>query len=156
MFRPLRDTDKAFVAHSWARSYFYSHWAGPWTEDEYWSLMRPKLDGILSSKEYQVTITCNPQDEDQIFGFACHSPAYEAVPTLHFVYVKHIFRDHKCADEKPRVAIKLLRELGMADGKRFNFTFRTRAWDRFSQTWRLNGHFAPEIIRGRKRGDDEA
>jgi len=154
MFRGLRDTDKAFVAHSWARSYFYSHWAGPWTEEEYWLVMRPKLDGILANPEIKVLLSCNPGDEDQIFGFACYSPA--EIPTLHYVYVKHAFRDHKCADEKPRLAIKMLRELGMADGKRFNFSFRTRAWDRFAQTWRLNGHFAPEIIRGRKtRGDEE-
>ncbi len=153
MFRHLRDTDKPFVAHSWASSFFHSHWAGPWTENEYWSIMRPKLDGILANPEMKVLLSCNPGDDDQLFGFACYTPA--DVPILHFVYVKHAFRDHKDADEKPRIAIKLLRELGMADGKRFQFTFRTRAWDKFSLTWRLNGKFAPEIIKGRGPREDK-
>lgn len=153
MFRGLRDTDRPFVAHSWAKSYSYSHWAGPWTEDEYWGLMRPKLNGILSDPDVKVLLTVNPGDEDQIFGFACYTPG--EVPTLHYLYVKFPFRDHKCADEKPRIAIKLLRELQMADGKRFNYTFRTRAGDKFAQTWRLNAHFAPELIRGRRSTREE-
>lgn len=152
MFRGLMNKDRAFVAFSWAKSFYYSHWCGPWTEDEYWPLIRLKLDKFLADPDFKALLCVNPSDPDHIFGFAVHSPG--DIPTLHYLYVKHPFRDHKCADEKPRIAIKMLRELGMADGKRFNYTFRTRAWDKFSLTWRLNGHYDPGIIRNDRKKED--
>lgn len=156
MHRPMREGDRLFILSSWSRSFIYSHWAGPFTDEEYWPVMRAKLPGILDNPAVKVTVVCNPADEDQVFGWACYTPSASGeVPALHYIYVKHSFRDHQGAEEKPRLAIKLLRELGMADGKRFNYTFRTRAFDKFAQTWRLNSKFAPELIRGNKGGKEE-
>ncbi len=147
MFRGLMNKDRAFVAFSWAKSFYYSHWCGPWTEGEFWPMVRPKLDGFLADPGVKVLLSVNPGDPDQIFGFACYMP--DDIPKLLYLYVKHTFRDHKCSELKPRIGIRLLRELGMADGARFEYVFRTRAWDKFSQKWRLNAKFRPEIAKGR-------
>ncbi len=142
------------VLSNWSTSFQYSHWAGPWTYDEYWPLIRQKLPALLDKPGVKVLVSCHPTQTDEVFGWACWEQG-KTFPILHYIYVKHSFRDRKDQDERAHVAIKLLRELGMADGKRFEFTFRTRAWDRFAETWRLNAKFAPEAVRGSKKDHEE-
>lgn len=155
MHRPSNKDDRMMVLANWSTSFQYSHWAGPWTYDEYWPLMRAKLPVLLEKPGVKVLVSCNPSSPEQVFGWACYETGRD-FPLLHYVYVKHDFRDHKDCDEKPRVAIKLLRELGMGDGKRFEYSFRTRAWDRFALTWRLNAKFCPEAVRGNKQREERA
>lgn len=154
MIRPMVAADHVFVKSSWAKSFSFSDWAGPWTNDEYWGAIKPKLDGLLAKPGVEALVYCNPQDQDQILGYACYEKGHD-FPVLHWAYVKHPFRDHNTETEKPRIALKLLRQLGMADGAKFLFTFRTAAWDRYRQSHRLNAKFTPAIVRGYHKPERE-
>ena len=149
MIRPSRTDDHAFIVHSILKSFSFSHWAGVLDQDTFWTSHRTLLEGLLQKRGVHVDIYANPEDDKHILAFLVREDA--EIPIAHSLYVKHAFRDHKAADEKPRIALKLLRHAGMADGKRFEFTFRTAAWDRYRQRHRLNAHFAPELLRGTRK-----
>lgn len=144
MLRPWNpDGDRAFVADSWLSSFRQSHWRGPIKDSVYRDVYGAVVDEILDTPGVTVLVDCNPTDTAQIFGWVCYVAG--DIPVIHYAYIKAPYRDHK-AGEQPRIAIKLLRQIGAADGARCEFTFRTPQWDKFRARWRLNAHFAPERI----------
>ena len=154
MIRPWHKEDRAFVANSWLRSFSYSHWAGFLDTEAYWREYTPLVDRLLDTPGVRVDVFCNPEDQDQIMAWVCWEPAPDhGPPILHYLFVKAAFRDSKAM--KPQLGVKLLEHAGMAHGKRFNFTFRTQQWDRYRQTHRLNAHFSPEIVRSRRKYEEE-
>jgi len=138
MIRSLQPGDRAFVAHSWLKSFESSHWAGGLSRDEYWRAFTPVVDAILDAAT--VLVECNPEDHEHIFGWVCYRP--NAV--LHYVYVKALFRDTRGdASDQPRLARGLLMATGL--GTRADYTFRTPAWDRYRATHRLGGDYEPRL-----------
>ena len=145
MIRPWRPTDRPFVADTWLASFKQSHWKGLIRDSSYREVYGSIVDEILDSPGVRVVVDCNPDDEDQIFGWACVRDS-KPLPTLHYLYVKHPYRDTKQGKEQPRIALKLLKHLAMDSGQAFRFTFRTPQWDALRTRWRLNAKYAPELV----------
>jgi hypothetical protein len=151
-WRPV--SDRAFVASSWISSFRVSHWSGPIPDDLYASTYSGIIDRILDTRGVSVLVECDPTDENQILGYAVWGPG-----RLYYCYVKSPFRDSKAQGEQPKVAMKLLRHLGWADGVMFDFVFRTPQWDKFRQRHRLNARsVVSEFRKGQETqlGKDEA
>lgn len=149
MIRPWRPSDRPFVASSWLSSFRVSHWSGVISDGRYGDVYSPEVDRILDTRGVSVLVHCNPEDQDQILGWACHGPG-----RLYYCYVKAPFRDTNAAGgERPHVALKLLRPLGFADGAMFDFVFRTPQWDKFRARWRLNARYA---VDSHRKGDKAA
>lgn len=144
MLRPWHPGDRAFVVDSWLSSFRQSHWRGPVRDSRYREVYGREVDELLDTIGTNVLIDCNPDDHEQIFGWACWT-AGEVGPVLHYCYVKAPYRDTK-GQEQPHIGIRLLRHLKAADGLRMSFTFRTPQWDKFRSRWRLNAHYAPELL----------
>jgi hypothetical protein len=140
--------DRAFVADSWLSSFRASHWAGPIPRVQYRDVYGKVVDELLDRPGVSVAISCNPEDPNQILGWACYQAPKkgEHLQALHYVYVKAPFRDHKHGTEQPRVAVHLLKHLQMDGGQEFAFVFRTPQWDKFRARWRLNAKYLPELV----------
>lgn len=147
MLRPWHPGDRAFIVDSWLSSFRQSHWRGPIKDSRYRDVYGSVVDELLDTAGTRVLVDHNPEDKEQIFGWACYTIT-DGIPTLHYCYVKAPYRDARGQPQadQPHVAIKLLRDIRAADGCRVNFTFRTPQWDKFRTRWRLNAHFAPELL----------
>lgn len=133
----MRPSDRACVASNWLRSYE----SYPDMERaRYWQTYTAIVDGILD--RCPVAILCNPEEEDQIMGWAC----YGSDPSvLHYLYVKAAFRDHRGEVTPPRLAMALLEHLGLA-GRPFATTFTTRAWVKYAAKHGINYLHVPHTV----------
>ncbi len=138
MIRPLREEDKALIFNSWLRSFESSERAGLWTSK---ASYRAHYEPIIGSLIHQTRIYCNPEDEDQIFGYICCDSENKI---LHYIYVKALFRDQK--DTKPRIAMKLLEDAGFATVEPFSTSFWTPQWHRYATHHRLTYTYDRSIV----------
>lgn len=77
------------------------------------------IDHLLSNSS--VSVACNPDNEDQIFGYMIHDPS-----TIHFVFIKSIYQNLNIAKE-------MIQEI-FPDEKVLSFSFSTNASKKISNT----------------------
>lgn len=88
--RPALESDVAFIFRSWLKSYKNSWFAKNIENTIYYSEHHKVLERLMSEKT--VLIACNSDDTDQIYGFMCCEKT-EGINVIHFIYVKHVFRN---------------------------------------------------------------
>lgn len=92
--RPMRPSDEAFVRDSWRRDFEQEESDRFPTLAEYITAQGAIISHCLARSA--VTVACNPDDEDQIFGWVCARRFADVkgrmVVVVHYLYVKRCFR----------------------------------------------------------------
>lgn len=139
MIRPYRQSDRNFVCNSWLRSFERTSTAGKWpTTEAYRAHYEPMVRGLLEQPGTTTHVRCNPDDEDQIFGYLAHRER-----ALLYVYVKAIFRDRP--DSRLRYAWSLLAAAELLSAP-FTCAFWTPAWHRYAERYGLRYKHEPEAL----------
>ena len=89
-FRAPTVSDKSFIFNSWLKSFRHSPLAKPLCNEVYFKNHKVIVENIL--KRSRVLIACNPEDEDQIYGYIVYEPIIDDITVLHYVYVKFTYR----------------------------------------------------------------
>lgn len=83
--------DASFIYSSWLRSYRdHSSYADFIPKEIYYKCQARVIENLL--KNCGVSIACNPEDNEQIFGYVVYSPSNIGVSIIHYIYVKHPYR----------------------------------------------------------------
>jgi ribosomal protein S18 acetylase RimI-like enzyme len=88
--RPSVEEDLPFIYNSWLKSYRFSHFGEKITNTIYFTDHHKVLENLI--KHSKVIVACNPEDPSQVYGYIVGG-AREGVFLLHFLYVKHTFRN---------------------------------------------------------------
>lgn len=88
-FRPMRESDTAFIFSTWLKSYRHSSFAKDMSNDVFFNHHKEIISSILKSSN--ITLLVNDTDADQIYGYAAQQMVGTTSIT-HFVYVKYNFR----------------------------------------------------------------
>ena len=109
VLREHKDSDIPYIYSSWMEDYLAAHWMKK-TKDEsgevkksnpahvammpksiYFKEIREVINGILGKSE--VTVACNIEDQNQIFGYAVHRYNQEVeLGLISWIYVRPIYR----------------------------------------------------------------
>lgn len=89
--RPLKPSDMNFIYSSWLKSYRQSDWAKDISNDVFFTQHKEIIDNIIARPTTSVIVICNPNDDDQLYGFLVHEVAGSSA-AVHFVYMKYNFR----------------------------------------------------------------
>jgi GNAT superfamily N-acetyltransferase len=89
MLRDRRGSDDNFILDSWCGSYRHNIVFGAIPKDIYFKHYRKFTVAILSISS--VLVACNPNDEDQIYGFCVYRFKGD-LPILSYVFIKQAFR----------------------------------------------------------------
>jgi hypothetical protein len=144
--RPLREGDVNLIHKSWLMAYIcvdedHPHGQAPLCKmhNAEYRFYQSDLIKLLMQRS-NILVCCNPDDEDQIFGWIC----VENENVLHFVNVRKPFRGFK-------IATTLL-EKAVADFRRkeFPFTHFTPQMNQLSKKW--NARFNPYLVFMPQRG----
>lgn len=91
--RPARESDKNFILNSWLRSYRKNvtwYCRARLSSTEYFEGHRSIVYGALETSD--VSVLCDPEDDDQIYGWCCHRRLNSDSVIVHFLYVKAPYR----------------------------------------------------------------
>jgi GNAT superfamily N-acetyltransferase len=96
LLRPFAASDAGLVFNSWLKSYANSAWANliP-TGRLYWERHHEVVDRLVRTA--RVVVACWEEDPDLVAGWACFQEDAQAVPILHYVYVRERFRRKRLA-----------------------------------------------------------
>lgn len=133
-FRDAGIGDERFVLDAWVRSFRMSHYAGMIPVEDYHRLQTRWVQRLLNRDGVSVTIACNAEDTDQIFGFLCSEVGF-SLPVVHYVYVKDDFRRLASKISRCRygVATQLMHHKGIEPRRSYYYTFRTAHWASLSR-----------------------
>ncbi len=81
--------DFNFIANSYLKSYRDAPATKHLINQIYYDLYKDKLTYMLENSD--VTVACSDEDADQILGYLISSEIH-GKPIVHYVYVKHLFR----------------------------------------------------------------
>lgn len=87
--RKATEEDISFIFNSWLKSYRDSTFAKSITNTIYFNEHHKLIEDLL--KECNVLIACNDENPGDIYGYSV-SEVVQGFFVLHFVYVKHTFR----------------------------------------------------------------
>jgi hypothetical protein len=94
--RPIEPEDVAFVICSWLEGYWDD---GPFElvmpKSQWWRRWHVVIENILADERCKTLIACNPENEEQLYGFVSARPP----DILHWVYVKQPYRGNGIAKE---------------------------------------------------------
>lgn len=88
--RPANQTDVPFIFNSWLKSYRDSAGAKTVSNTVYFAEHHKLIERIV--KNNSVILAVNDSDPSQIYGYICAGQT-EGIFTLHYLYVKHNFRN---------------------------------------------------------------
>lgn len=128
-FRAAHTGDLACILSDWLRAFRDSGWAKMCTNQVYYAGQQRLIGEIAARPNARLVVACNPDDREQIYGWACGEPAGAVGPDgatlpliFHFVYVKQDFRSFG-------IAKALLRQFGWVEGDRIVATHdHPRLW----------------------------
>ena len=89
MVRPAIGADLNFIFSSWLKSYRNSDWAKPMHNNVYYTAHHALIEDLLTHS--QVYVACSVANQADIFGWAV-AQRIKGIFTVHYVYVKHTFR----------------------------------------------------------------
>lgn len=95
--RPAKLEDLNFILNSWLKSYRNSPFAAKMINKVYFTNHQKLIKNLLANN--LITIACNPQDEEQIFGYTVFNYMPADVLLIHYMYVKHTYRKFGIAKE---------------------------------------------------------
>lgn len=88
--RPAIEADAPFIFSSWLKSFRDHGLARPISQEVYYSEQHKLIERLL--KTAKAFIACDPKDPASIYGWACFEHV-EGIFTVHYIYVKHPFRN---------------------------------------------------------------
>jgi hypothetical protein len=88
ILRPPKPSDLNFIYNSWLESYKESP-DNPIKGNAYYSYQKMLIVSIL--RRAQVSILCNPDDLDQIFGWCVYEITEDCI-IVHWLHIKYSFR----------------------------------------------------------------
>ncbi|RMF63204.1 MAG: N-acetyltransferase [Bacteroidetes bacterium] len=142
LVRPVdREDDVRFVIKSWSNDYTNPRnpWSGTLVRRYAKQAVRDTIIRLLNEPDVALAMACYEKNEDQILGFCCFQdgPTLKGkkVTTLHYIYVKALFRGTGIAKD-------LLACLPQNEGG-LRYTFRTPLSGRVTR----GGKYAPNIVR---------
>jgi len=94
--RPALEGDVAFVFNSWLKSFRNTGLSRSVQNEVYFSEQHKLIERLL--KESTTVVACNPTKPEDIFGWACFQWV-DGIFVLHYVYVKHLYRNLGLANE---------------------------------------------------------
>tara|TARA_R100000656_G_C3887637_1_gene115846 strand:- start:72 stop:533 length:462 start_codon:yes stop_codon:yes gene_type:complete len=128
--RTLTEEDKPFIFNSWLKSYRFSHFGEKITNTIYFEDHHKIIENIL--KNAQVVVACNEKDPSQVYGYVVGGDE-EGILVLHFIYVKHTFRNMGMGKT-------LLDAMGHDKEKAGVYTHHTRMADKLAAKYNLVYH----------------
>jgi hypothetical protein len=90
--RHLTTADENFIYNSWLKSYRDSPTVKSIPNTLYYDTHHKVIEGILNSPYLKSCAACNPDDPDQIYGYAIGEET-DKTRVTHWVYCKHPFRN---------------------------------------------------------------
>lgn len=120
---------------TWKRSFRDSPFAGPIPNHIYHRVYGEVLDYLMEREDVRVEIAANPDFEHQVFGYVVTEEGFDA-PTLHWIYVKRVYRGYGVARE-------LLKRAGIDPQSRFYYTFKGPQARKLTQKTPLAIHRQP-------------
>jgi ribosomal protein S18 acetylase RimI-like enzyme len=88
--RPATEEDVPFVFNSWLKSYRSSVATKHISNTIFFAEQHKIIEALVIQN--QVIMACNDKDPTQVYGYICAGQV-DGIFTLHFVYVKHSFRN---------------------------------------------------------------
>lgn len=88
-YRPHKESDINFIYSTWLKSYRQSSWAEMMPNSVFFSQHAEIIKQIIARPTTSITIICNPEDEEQVYGYLV-SEANHSI--LHFAYIKYNYR----------------------------------------------------------------
>ena len=141
--RPLIDEDHAFLFNSFLKSYRFSPFAEKITNTIYFEDHHKLIERIIENSK--VLVACNPSDPSQLYGYILAGEE-EGVVVIHFVYVKHTFRNMG-------IGKTLLDAVGHESDKAAVYTHHTRMSDKLASKY--NFVFHPYLLFALPEAPDE-
>lgn len=133
VYRQATAADQAFIYNSWLKSFrSMSSWAKAIPAAIYFGNHKLVVAKLL--EDSGVLIAANPDDPEQIFGYAVYQPTAGRVAVLHWLYVKHPYRRLGIGTEIYRTVLRLADhndELPVVG------THHTSLWDVLETKWSL-------------------
>jgi hypothetical protein len=90
ILRPPNPNDLNFIYSSWINSYNDNNFFNPIKGPAYYGYQKLLINKLLNQSE--VSVICNPEDKDQIFGYAVYELRPDSEPIIHWLYIKYTFR----------------------------------------------------------------
>jgi len=87
--RPMQPGDVPLVLNSWLKSYRDCPASWGTGNDDYFRTQKTVISKLMT--KCNVAIACDPQDDDQIFGWLAWEDSKEDI-VVHYIFVKHIFQ----------------------------------------------------------------
>ena len=132
LLRSSIESDVNFIYNSWLKSLKQSF--DCIDNKIFYDNHKKIIEKILSTAT--VTVCCNPEDEEQIFGYIVHEK-YTDLSLVHYIYVKHTYR-------KYGFATKLIDSVENNSGLPHIATSHTRMFEIIGPKWGLI--FNPYIL----------
>ncbi len=88
--RSIVEEDYPFLFNSWLKSYRFSHFGEKITNTIYFTDHHKIVENLV--KNNKVVMACSQDDPSQLYGYMVGGEE-EGVLVLHFIYVKHTFRN---------------------------------------------------------------
>lgn len=100
LIRPMAESDVNLVMNSWLKS--FRDCSATWgaSNAEYYAAQKAIIARLF--RVSQVAVACDPEDHDQVYGWACWTPRDKEV-LVHYVYVKSLFQRMGVARELMKV-----------------------------------------------------
>lgn len=135
ILRDVEVEDINFIMSSWKKSWRTSPWAGVIRNDQYYTVMRDTIDGLVG-RGAEFKVACLASRPERILGWCCSERLPDGLCCIHYVYVK---------DPYLRMGIGEQLVNDAAGTKPGLYTFRTRQVAEACTGWR----HAPEVARRR-------
>lgn len=126
-----------FVWETWLSSFRKSPWAGVVPNNLYKPVYLETMRQLVE-RGAEVVCATNPEKPGHILGWLCYERTSDAIPVVHYCFVKPLFR-------KRGVAASLFAAAGIDPKQRFFYTFKTPAARYFP-----GGQYEPAIARRQK------
>jgi hypothetical protein len=91
VFRDYNVNDMSFIKSSWSKNQFHQSTYKKMSSDDFFRSFSLIINSILSRPTVMIIVACNCDYPDQIFGYSIIEFGIDS-HTLHFVYVKGIYR----------------------------------------------------------------
>ena len=128
--RKANQEDVNFIFNSWLKSYRNSLFAKPLNNTVYFTEHHKVLERI--AKTCEIIIACSKEDPNQVYGYFC-AERIEGIFVLHYVYVKHTYRNMG-------IAKLLLSTFNKKDDEAGCYTHHTRIAEKLAAKYSLIYH----------------
>ena len=96
-YREAKAEDLPFILDAWIRSFRNSPFGRTLTDEAYRQIQSEAVTQILQVAS--VLVVCLADDPDCIIGFVCHGKTKEGFTLIHYIYVKHSYRNAGLAQQ---------------------------------------------------------